>query len=211
MDLSKPVFTREEVLKFLKDFEEIPVEHRLHLWTNAILCLPNNKSDYLRLREKGKKLERRHVDACSGCDTAKNKHSRVLGSLIIHCSSLEKLEGFDISTFIEPFCKLFFKHELALFEIVLTVIGKLQNHNYISSNCQLHMFCIFLVNWCQHWFDHIPLMPHTLLSMLDIMLLKADCELYQHLARRGIRARNYAWKWLATAFQDVIIDNSVLC
>lgn len=110
-------------MQFLRDFEVIPVEHRVQLWMNVILCLPNNKVDYIILREKGKKLQRNNLDICKGCDATKKKHLRVFSSLLAHCPSLERLEGFDVGEFLEPFCNLLSKHELALFEVVLTVIG----------------------------------------------------------------------------------------
>lgn len=64
----------------------------------------------------------------------------------------------------------------------------------------------YSVNFCQHWFDHLPSPPHSLLSLLDIISLKMEPELYRHLAVRGVRSVNYAWKWMSTAFQMVIIE-----
>ena len=66
------------------------------------------------------------------------------------------------------------------------------------------------VNYCQHWFDHIPSAPYTLLSMIDIILLKLEPDLFNHLATRGVRAKDWAWKWMSNGFQTVYYSQTFI-
>ena len=70
---------------------------------------------------------------------------------------------------------------------------------------------IILVNFCQHWFDHIPNPPYTLMSMLDIILLKQESELYHHLVTKGIRCVDYVWDWMCNGFKTVSCNYKLIC
>lgn len=180
---TNPAISRESLKIILGNFEVIPEDHRLKLWMTAILQLPNNKTQYLKLRKAGQKLDS-SVKLLED-DKIGNEAkvcNQVLKSLFAHCSSLRQFNHFNLADFVEPFSGLLVSHELIYFEIMLTI----------------------LVNWCQHWFDHIPLPPYTLLSMLDIIFLKNHPELYKHLSNLGIRAIDYAWRWLSTSFKTIV-------
>jgi len=173
------VFSMSSLRKFLREFEILPDTHRVTVW-KTILELPCNKDEYILLRDRGKK------NIPKGSFNLKQTHEvktvlNVLHSLLIHSPSLKHLDDF-VTSFTQPFAVMLGNNELVFFEIVLSI----------------------LINYCQHWFDHIPQAPYTFLSMLDIVMLKQAPELYRHLATRGIRCINYMWNWMCSAFTCIV-------
>lgn len=122
---TNPAISRESLKIILGNFEVIPEDHRLKLWMTAILQLPNNKTQYLKLRKAGQKLDS-SVKLLED-DKIGNEAkvcNQVLKSLFAHCSSLRQFNHFNLADFVEPFSGLLVSHELIYFEVMLTILGK---------------------------------------------------------------------------------------
>lgn len=179
MDSIHDIFSRASLREFLRKFETVPDTHRVTVW-KTILALPCNKNEYLRLRNLGKRNIPK--DSFLLRNSGENKTVlNVLRSLLAHSPSLKELDEF-LTRFVEPFAVVFPNDELVFFEVVLSI----------------------LLNYSQHWFDHIPKPPYTFLSMLDIVLLKQEPQLYRHLATRGVRCIDYMWSWICSAFTSIV-------
>lgn len=119
-----PTLSRESLRVILKNSEVIPEEYRLKLWMGIILQLPNNKSQYISLRKKGKSIIIQMDTAREKCETKIKTISRVAQCLAAHCPSLNNFRHFNLVGFIEPFSSLLHHHELIYFEVMLTLLGK---------------------------------------------------------------------------------------
>ena len=124
-----PNLSRESLKNILRNFDsEIPSQHRLKLWMGPILQIPNNKAQYLNLREKRKKLPScdiliNHKDEKSG-----RVLKRIIENLLAHCPSLTQFTHFNLADFVEPFSSLLSSHELIYFEIILCILCKYIHH-----------------------------------------------------------------------------------
>jgi len=164
---------------YLRKFETLPNSHRVTVW-KTILDLPCNRDEYIRLRDRGKRMIPKDSLALKQTNEVKTVLN-VQRGLLFHSPSLKYLKNF-LTCFIQPFAVMFGNSELVCFEVILSI----------------------LTNYCQHWFDHIPQAPYTVLSMMDIVMLKQEPELYRHLATKGIRCINFMWDWMCSAFTSVI-------
>ncbi len=116
--------SRESLRNILRDFEIIPEQHRLKLWT-IILNLPNNKAQYMCLRETKKKLPSNIVlQEQDGLGNNTKICNRVIQSLLAHCPSLEQFRHFNLADYVKPFAGLLASHELIYFEIMLSILSK---------------------------------------------------------------------------------------
>ncbi len=117
--------SRDSLKAVLKDFDPLPDAHRLVVW-KTILQLPNNKSEYITLRELSKKSK--FTDIGNGLDNrdeiSKKTIERVVRSILEHCPTLGQFESFDLLGFVDSFSPLLASNELIYFEVVFTILGK---------------------------------------------------------------------------------------
>lgn len=122
-NFSNPRLSRESLRIILKDLNTIPDEHRLKLWIETILHLPNNKAQYLNLRKSGKNIPLQvslHIQNETKCKTV----TRIIQCLQAHCPSLKQFRNFNLVDFVEPFACLLGTHEMIYFEVMLSILGK---------------------------------------------------------------------------------------
>jgi len=115
--------SRESLRNILHDFEIIPEQHRLKLWT-IILQLPNNKIQYMSLRDTKKKLPSNiTLQEEDGIGSNTKICNRVIQSLLAHCPSLKQFHHFNLADYVKPFAGLLASHELIYFEIMLSILS----------------------------------------------------------------------------------------
>lgn len=138
--------SRESLRNILHDFEIIPEQHRLKLWT-IILNLPNNKAQYMCLRETKKKLPSNIVlQEEDGLGSNTKVCNRVIQSLLAHCPSLEQFRHFNLTDYVCPFAELLASHELIYFEIMLSILSK-YNFSFHSITRHLIVHIILCIQW----------------------------------------------------------------
>jgi hypothetical protein len=136
--------SRESLRNILHDFEIIPEQHRLKLWT-IILNLPNNKAQYMCLRETKKKLPSNIVlQEEDGLGSNTKVCNRVIQSLLAHCPSLEQFRHFNLADYVCPFAGLLASHELIYFEIMLSILSKYNfSFHSITRHLIVHIIYVF--------------------------------------------------------------------
>lgn len=179
LDSSK--FTHAKLFKMLQKHGEFPDKYRLLAW-RYLLSLPLNKAAYEKLVSFGthpayRKLRQQHPirSAKLFC-----RILRLLSALAYWCPLLAEVEY--LPAFVYPFAKVLEHDDLALFEIVASVLS----------------------HWLQHFFVKFPQPPVMWLQIIEDTIAREDPELERHLKLANLHAAQYAWPVLQSAFSEVL-------
>jgi len=69
---------------------------------------------------------------------------------------------------------------------------------------KLWIYCIFPVNWCQHWFEFFPNPPINVLSLTENILGYHDKELLQHFVKYEVTTQVSSWSSPLCCFYLII-------